>query len=321
MKSILEKIKNINFKKNISETKNLSKKDIFKLTNKDEFTKIHKKYLNKLNKIILEKNEIKTIEISEYPKNNEFIHYLIKCKENSELTIILKLTSKESKEIFYRSAIYEIYQDKNSKINFIEYQNLSNNFINYNYKKSVLDHDAKINFYDFHIGSKYTNNIVLSDLNGKGSESRNYSLYSSKDNQIFEIKNESNHYNEKTFSDMINKSTVNNSSNTKYIGTVNITRNAKFSNGYQQSHSMILDDESKSESIPILEIDNSEVKCSHGATVGKIDKEKVFYLMSRGFNKKESKKILVEGFITDLLKKIKNSNLRTEIQKEVMKKI
>ena len=84
---------------------------------------------------------------------------------------------------------------------------------------------------------------------------------------------------------------------------------------------MILDDKSKSESIPILEIDNSEVKCSHGATVGKIDKEKVFYLMSRGFNKKESKKILVEGFITDLLKKIKNSNLRTEIQKEVMKKI
>ena len=120
--------------------------------------------------------------------------------------------------------------------------------------------------------------------------------------KLVEIKNESNHYNEKTFSDMINKSTVNNSSNTKYIGTVNITRNAKFSNGYQQSHSMILDDESKSESIPILEIDNSEVKCSHGATVGKIDKEKVFYLMSRGFNKKESKKILVEGFITDLLK-------------------
>ena len=321
MKSIIEEIKNINFKKNIIKDSNFCTNDIFKLTNKDEFTKIHKKYLNKVNNIILEKNEIKTIEINEYPKNNEFVHYMIKCKENSELNIIIKINSKNSKEIFYRSAIYEIYQNKNSKINFIEYQNLSNNFINYNYKKSVLDTDAKINFYDFHIGSKYTNNIVLSDLNGSGSESRNYSLYSSKNNQIFEIKNESNHYNEKTFSDMINKSTVNNSSDTKYIGTVNITRNAKFSNGYQQSHSMILDDKSKSESIPILEIDNSEVKCSHGATVGKIDREKIFYLMSRGFNEKESKKIIVEGFVNDLLKKIENVNLRKEIQNEVIKKI
>ena len=321
MKSIFKEIKKINFKKNTTNKNQFSMNNIFKLTSKDDFTKIHKKYLNNVNTIILEKNEIKTIEINENCKNNEFIHYLIKCKENSELNIIIKINSKDSNEIFYRSAIYEIYQEKNSKINFIEYQNLSNNFINYNYKKSVLDADAKINFYDFQMGSRYTNNVVLSDLNGVGSESRNYNLYSSKNNQTFEIKNESNHYNENTFSDMINKSTVNNSSNTNYVGRVNITRKAKFSNGYQQSHSMILDEESKSESIPILEIDNSEVKCSHGATVGKIDREKIFYLMSRGFTKKEAKKIIVEGFVNEILKKINNIKLRNEIQKEVIKKI
>ena len=321
MKSIINQIKEIKLEKNSNKLDKNNLNKIFNITYEDEFTKIHKKNLSKLNKIILEKNEIKTIEINENLEKSQFNHYLINCKENSELNIIIKINSKKSKEILYRSTIYEIYQEKNSKINFIEYQNLKNNYINYNYKKAILDNDSKINFYDFQLGGRYTKNIVLSDLKGKGSESRNYSLYSSKDNQTFDIINESNHYNEYTFSDMINKSTVNESSINSYIGTVNITRNAKYSNGYQQSHSMILDNKSKSESIPILEIDNSEVKCSHGATVGKIDKEKIFYLMSRGFTEKESKKIIVEGFISDLIKKIDNKNMQKEIHSEVIKKI
>ncbi len=163
-------------------------------------------------------------------------------------------------------------------------------------------------------GSKITSSEVTTYLDGEGSETNNHGIFFGNENQQFDLSVNSIHNAENTVSDIISKGALTDSSKCIYHGLVKISRNASGSNGYQKEDTLLLSPNATADAIPDLEIDNSDVKCSHGATIGKTDAEKMFYLRSRGFNEKEATKVYVKGFFNGLIKKMQIEKLRENME-------
>jgi len=249
--------------------------------------------------------------------NNSFDHILIVADINSEINVIEKLTSNE----VFRSNIVEIYAKDNSKVNFYSLQDLDENSNNFSIKRSFVGKDATCNFFSFDFGSLLNFNNVYSELVDEGANSKIYETYFSNNNQQFNLACSMHHKSNNTNSNIYTKGVLDDKSNTIYRGLVKIYENAENSNGYQKEDALILSEDSKADSIPNLEINNYDVKCSHGSSIGHIDKDKLFYLMSRGISKEDSVKLVVDGFLGEIIDYVSNEELREELKIKVIEKI
>ena len=102
---------------------------------------------------------------------------------------------------------------------------------------------------------------------------------------------------------------------------IKIEEGASDSDGYEKQDALILSENAEADAMPQLEIKNPNVKCSHGSTIGQIDKEKIFYLMSRGLDIEKAKKKIVEGYFNNTLEQIENVKIREKIKKIIGKKL
>jgi len=111
------------------------------------------------------------------------------------------------------------------------------------------------------------------------------------------------------------KSVLNDSSKGVFQGKIFVDQKAQKTDGYQLSKSLLLDKDAEFDAKPELEIYADDVKCSHGSTSGNLDENSIFYLMSRGLSYKQSKKLLVDGFLNDAIEKITNQDVKKYIKK------
>ncbi len=226
----------------------------------------------------------------------------------------LNFTEFQFTENYYGNTT-EIYLREGSEINFFSVNNSKapHSFV---LRKANLARDSRINWYDLHLGSDFTRALTLTSLNGEGSEVRNYGLVLGKEKQQFDLYAEAVHKAKSTKSDMLVKGIVKDRAKALYRGLVRVDKNASNSNGYQKAELLIMNDGAEANAIPNLEIENNEVRCTHGATIGQLDKEKLFYLMSRGLEEEKAKKVMLEGFLSPILDKL-NLSLQREIIKQI----
>jgi len=150
---------------------------------------------------------------------------------------------------------------------------------------------------DGNIGSKVNMKYPTCILNGKYAEGRCISIAVAAENQEQDTGAKMIHLAPCTKSSIISKSIASKGGNATYRGTVNITQNAEYSKSYIKCDTIILDNQSKSDTIPINKVGNETSNIEHEATVSKISKENLFYLMSRGINEEKAKELLIMGFI------------------------
>ena len=120
-----------------------------------------------------------------------------------------------------------------------------------------------------------------------------------------------------TYSNMITKGVLFDESKAVYRGLIKINKNANNSNGYQKEDSLLLGNKTESDSIPKLEIDNNEVRCTHSSSVSQIDEDKMFYVMSRGLNEKEARITIVKGFLQEVIDKVNFGELDKLISEKI----
>ena len=141
------------------------------------------------------------------------------------------------------------------------------------------------------------------------------------DQHHHEIKTLINHNEKNTKSYQKVKSVLNNNSKGVFQGKIKVNPVAQKTDGYQLSKALLLDKDSEFDSKPELEIYADDVKCSHGSTSGNLDEEAIFYLMSRGLNKYEAKKLLIKGFLTDAIETITNNEIKKYFLNKLENKI
>ena len=244
----------------------------------------------------------------------------IKLKENSEMHMI-EYTINYSKFKFINNIYENLVLEKNSKFKNIYIQNNSSNGYFYKFLKNNLYSNSVYGNFIFSSGLKFNKIDIECDLNEKNCDCNIQSaLFLNKDEHQ-EIKTRINHLAENCKSYQKIKSVLNSESKGVYQGKIFVKDIAQKTNAYQLSKALLLNEKSEFDSKPELEIYADDVKCSHGSTSGNLDEDSLYYLMTRGLNRKEATKLLVKGFLADVAEVIKSDSIRQFIQSKMEKQI
>ena len=130
-----------------------------------------------------------------------------------------------------------------------------------------------------------------------------------------------NHLAPNTTSDLLFKGALLDNSRSVWQGMIYVAPEAGKTDGYQANRNLVLSDRARADSIPGLEILTDDVRCTHGATVGKIDTEQIFYLESRGLPRVEAERLVVEGFFDPIMQRIPFEGVRTRFQEAIKEKM
>ena len=195
------------------------------------------------------------------------------------------------------AAVVEIYVKKDAKCRYTTIQNWSNDLYNLVTKRAIVEENGLMEWIDGNIGSKVNMKYPCCILNGKFAKGNCISIAVAKDSQIQDTGAKMIHLAPYTTSNIINKSISVSGGNASYRGTVNITKKAEHSNSTIKCDTLILDENSKSDTIPTNIVSNNNSNLNHEATTSKISQEKLFYLMSRGISEEKAKELVIMGFI------------------------
>ena len=232
--------------------------------------------------------------------------------ENSCLRLIDFFNSSNAKNfinIFYNFNLNKGSILKNFKIDKFKSDNLK-----YSFNNIEQDSNSISETFILSTGSDYFKNEINCNLNGEYSSAFINGVFSLKENQQHEIRTTINHLVENTKSYQLIKSVLGKKSKSAYQGRIFVDSKAQKTDGYQLSKAILLDETSEFNAKPELEIYADDVKCSHGSASGSLNEDSIFYLMSRGLNYQQSKELLINGFLLDVVEKITDTEIKNLIK-------
>ena len=234
----------------------------------------------------------------------QFERTLIIVDEGAELSYIEGCTAPTYSENSLHAGVVEIFVNKNAKCKYSTIQNWSKDVYNLVTKRSIIEENGLMEWIDGNIGSKVTMKYPSCILKGDNSRANSISIAYAKDNQVLDAGAKRNHIGKNTKSNILAKSIAANLGTANYRGTVKITSSAINSEAIIKCDTILLDDLSKSDTIPHNILLNDSSTIEHEATVSKVSEEKLFYLMSKGLNEEAAKELIILGFIDDFKKEL-----------------
>ena len=227
----------------------------------------------------------------------QFERTIIVVDEGSDLHYMEGCTAPTYTSDSLHAAVVEIYVKKNAKCRYTTIQNWSSDVYNLVTKRAIVEEDGLMEWIDGNIGSKVNMKYPSCILAGNGAGGNCISIAVATSNQNQDTGAKMIHLAPNTTSNIISKSIAANGGNASYRGKVRITKDAINSRSTVKCDTIIVDDISKSDTIPTNIVENTSSNIHHEATVSKIDEEQLFYLMSRGLNEDKAKELLIMGFI------------------------
>ena len=229
----------------------------------------------------------------------QFERTLIIVDDNSSLHYVEGCTAPSYSESSLHAAIVEIYVGKNAKCRYSTVQNWATNVYNLVTKRAVVDDNGVMEWIDGNIGSKVTMKYPCCVLKGDNSRGTCITISVAKSNQEQDSGARMIHIGKNTKSNIVSKSIAGSGGNATYRGKVDIKKSAINSEAMVKCDSLILDDKSMSDTIPVNAVGNVSSNIEHEATVSKISDDVLFYLMSRGIPEERATELIVLGFIDE----------------------
>ena len=276
-------------------------------------------FSNKFCKIIIKKNySLKkplviyhsTNKNTQSKNTNSRIDF--KLEENACLRLIDIF--KDNTEKNFLNIYYNFELDKSSILKNYKIDKSINNNVKYSYNYVKQEANSISETFILSSGSKFFKNEINCDLLGQHSSAFVNGIFDLDDENHHEIKSNINHLVENTKSYQLVKSVLEKKSKAVYQGKIFVSSEAQKTDGYQLSNAILLSENSEFNAKPELEIYADDVKCSHGSSSGSLDENSIFYLMSRGLNYKEAKKLLINGFLLDVIEKITDEEIKNLIK-------
>lgn len=219
-----------------------------------------------------------------------------------------------------RNGIVEVFAQAGSHVNYVSVMNPASGDtrMTFSGKRAQVDQDAQMKWIDIRLGHhNYEKSLTSTHLRGTGSQAHTFDLFFGKNEQNFHIVSDAVHFATHTTSNMTVKGILNDKAKALYRGLIKIMPHATTSNGYQKEDTLLLTDTCEVDPVPSLEILNNDVKCGHGSTTTYIDKEKLFYLMSRGIDEKTGMKQVIQGFVEGVVRELPSEELQQRIRQEI----
>ena len=297
----------------VEQGEEIIKKNINSLIN------LNNAFSNKFCKIIIKKNYSLKKPLAIYHSTNKNTQSKntnsridFKLEENSCLRLIDIF--KDNSEKNFLNIYYNFELDKSSILKNYKIDKSINNNVKYSYNHVKQEANSISETFILSSGSKFFKNEINCDLLGQHSSAFVNGIFDLDDENHHEIKSNINHLVENTKSYQLVKSVLEKKSKAVYQGKIFVSSEAQKTDGYQLSSAILLSENSEFNAKPELEIYADDVKCSHGSSSGSLDENSIFYLMSRGLNYKEAKKLLINGFLLDVIEKITDEEIKNLIK-------
>ncbi|HOO99868.1 MAG TPA: Fe-S cluster assembly protein SufD [Bacteroidales bacterium] len=245
---------------------------------------------------------------------------LIIVEKNTQATIII-CDHTLSPGKFLTNAVTEIFVGENAHFDIIRIQNEHNNAGKITHTFIHQERNSRASSANITLHGGLVRNSTHHYLGGEGAECNSYGLYLSDKFQHVDNYVSVDHAFPHCTSNQLFKGVLDDMANGAFNGRIYVHQDAQKTKAYQKNNSILLTDDAKMDTKPQLEIYADDVKCSHGATVGQLDKEALFYLQSRGIDKREARLMLMFGFAHEVIQNINVEALRERIDNLVMQRL
>lgn len=266
-------------------------------------------------------NPFQTALILEGEGSAIFPRTLIVAERHAQATYIEEAISHSEHGQALNAGVVEIYAQAGAQVRYVDVQRWGEDVYNFNVKRSVGQNDSTVIWETGQLGGRLTKSYFDSELPGNGASMEFNGVYFMQGKQHLDVDSLIHHIGTSTGGDLLLHGAVKDKSRSVFTGLIKIEPTAQQTNSYLKSENLILDHSARADAIPSLEIDANDVRASHGATIGKIDEEYIFYLMSRGIPRNTAVRMVVEGFFYKVFDRMYNQRVREKLFNTVSAKI
>ena len=239
-----------------------------------------------------------------------FWRLLVVAEPESRFTLIEEYASATPQVAGYSNAVVELFVEQGAKLEYVSLQNLSRETWHFANHHARVGRDAELDWVAGGFGSKSGKVRIQNDLAGQGATSRVTGAYFVDGTQHLDYDTFQEHIAPNTTSDFAFKGALNDKASSVWRGMIRVEKDAQKTNAYQENRNLMLSETAHADSIPGLEILANDVRCTHGATLGQVDREQLFYAMTRGLTRADAERLIVRGFFQDVLDRIELEPVR-----------
>jgi Fe-S cluster assembly protein SufD len=242
-----------------------------------------------------------------------FWRLVVVVEEGARASLIEEYASPEPDTEAYSNAVTELFVEPNAKLEYVSLQNLSTETWHFASHHARVERDAELDWVAGGFGSKRGKTRIQNDLNGPGATSRVTGAYFADGTQHLDYDTFQEHIAPNCESDFAFKGALRDNATAVWRGMIRVEPDAQKTNAYQECRNLMLSPTAHAVPIPGLEIMANDVRCTHGATVSRVDREQLFYLMTRGLPRAEAERMVVRGFFQNVLDRIELEPVREAV--------
>jgi Fe-S cluster assembly protein SufD len=261
----------------------------------------------------------------EMPELAVFPPTLLIAEEGSSVTLVSELLSMgcEACPDTYHGGVTELFVGPGAQVRYVNSQDFGRQVYDLRRQTAILDRDSRLEWLTVNLGGGLSRSTQHSMMRGPGGEARVTGLYLPDSSQHVAFDTLQDHMAGDCLSDLLYQGALLGNSRAVYEGTIRAWPGAQGTNAYQSNRNLLLSPKARVDSLPRLEIEANDLRCSHGATVSQVDEDTVFYLMSRGIPREDAVRLIVEGFFQPSLDRLPENleGLRDRLSEAIAAKL
>ena len=247
--------------------------------------------------------------------------FVVYVKRFSKINLVLRYLLEETQEISFFNSLEIVVQEDSSQLELVSIEDFGNSVFHFRNFLLTQAQDTHSLVSHFNLGGYRGKTFFHCDLNGKGSKTEILGASSVSGREQQDIELTVFHSQGYTESNLLFHTVATDKAHHIFTGILQIPKTSLHVQANQINKNLMLKKTARTESMPKLEVFADDVKCSHGATIGEVDEEQMFYLLTRGIPEKEARNLIVDGFLSEILDRISPEDLREEIRKKLLNKL
>ena len=249
-----------------------------------------------------------------------FPRLVVDAGADSEVTVVERFVSPDG-ELVLVVPVLQVRAGAAARVSYLGVNELSESAWQIGHQQAVGDRDSTVTLSTVALGGHYARVRTEARIAGAGGSTRQVALYFAGGEQMHDFRTIQDHAAPHTTSDLLFKGAVQDHARSVYTGLIKVRKEARGTNAYQTNRNLTLSEGAWAESVPNLEIETNDVRCSHASTVGPIDEDQRFYLESRGIPTSIAERLIVLGFFDEVLGQLPVGDLAGELRARVSAKL
>lgn len=250
-----------------------------------------------------------------------FPRTLVVAERHSSVTLIDRYYSDNDEVEALSAGTVEVFAGEGAQVRYVNVQEWGRNVWHFLAERHGVARDAQDNSLNIGLGGKLAKTNVDAVLQAPGAHCEMLGLYFGDTNQLFDYHTLQDHAAPNCTSDLLYKGVLRDSARSVFSGLIAVRPGSQKTDAYQTNRNLLLSETARADSIPNLEIEANDVRCSHGASVGPVDIEQLFYLMARGLSRRDAERMIVDGFFEPLVNRIPLEGVRERLQAAIDEKM